>query len=153
MSRWFPATIFVLAVRLIPVPINTKKTCKDAKKSLTEHQAGMIDASPGSIVAIYIRCRPSSHRTNNTKSFLPPLMPLFTCQGATEYIGVGGCVNEKEKQTEIACVEFYLPAMNSVSCILVISWKSRRCCDSLPEGLPLNTGYLRETVKTSHTCC
>lgn len=151
MSTWFPATILVLAVRLIPVPINTKKTCKDAKKSLTEHQAGMIDAFPRSILAIYIKCRPRSHRSNNTKSFFPPYATVYLPRSDWVY-WCGGCVKEKEMEIVSVCW-VYLPAMNRVSCILVISWKSRRCCDSLPEGLPLNTGYLRESVKTTHTCC
>lgn len=150
MSKWFPTTILVLAVRLIPVPINTKKTCKDAKKSLTEHQASLIDTFLRSILAIYIYIRygPRSHRSNNTKSFFLLLTPLFTCQRSDWVCWCGGCVKEKERWRVCVYVCVYLPAMNRVSCILVISWKSRRCCDSLPEGRPLNTGYLRETVKT-----
>lgn len=103
MSNWFPATILVLALRLIPVPINTKKTCKDAKKSLTGRQAGMIDAFPGSILPIYIKCRPRSHRSNNTKSFFSPL--LRHCLPAKEWLSVlvwGGCVKERQRW----CVEF-----------------------------------------------
>lgn len=70
VSKWFAATILVLALRLISLSINTKKTCKDAEKSLTACQADVIDALTGSILAVYIRCRPGSHRSNNTKSFL-----------------------------------------------------------------------------------
>ena len=81
-----------------PVPINTQKTCKDAKNPVTERQAGMTDLSPGSMLPIYIRRRPRSHRSNNTKSFLPPFTPLFTCQGMTEYIGVGDVWKSKRER-------------------------------------------------------
>lgn len=71
MSKWFPAATLVLVAGLILVSINTKKTCKDAKKSLTEPRASMMDTFPGSILAIYLRCRPRSHSSNNIKSFFP----------------------------------------------------------------------------------
>lgn len=79
----------VLVVRLIPLPINSKKKCKDAKKSLTARQAGKIDAFTGSIPAIYIRCTTRSQRSNNAKSspFLHPT-PLCHCLPAKEWLSI-----------------------------------------------------------------
>lgn len=75
----------VLVVRLIPLPINSKKKCKDAKKSLTARQAGKIDAFTGSIPAIYIRCTTRSQRSNNAKSSPSPHpTPLCHCLPAKE---------------------------------------------------------------------
>lgn len=83
----------VLVVRLIPLPINSKKKCKDAKKSLTARQAGKMDPFTGSIPAIYIRCTTRSRRPNIAKSFPPP---LYHCLPAKEWLSVlvrgGGCV-------------------------------------------------------------
>lgn len=59
-----------LATSSISMTINTeKRTCKDAKKALTMHGAGVIDTFRRSIAAMYVRRRPRSHRSNNTKSF------------------------------------------------------------------------------------
>lgn len=79
----------VLVVRLIPLPINSKKKCKDAKKSLTARQAGKIDAFTGSIPAIYIRCTTRSQRSNNAKSSPSPHpTPLCHCLPAKEWLSI-----------------------------------------------------------------
>lgn len=70
--------------------INTKKTCKDAKKSLTMHRAGVIDIFLDQYRPYTSDAGLEATDPITLRAFFLPLHPCFPAKEMTECIGVCG---------------------------------------------------------------